>query len=130
MRQKLNLGIVVTIASLITYLSLRPVPGSVGNYVDDFIIHLGGYFLLAGALLIYFHDTKRGHLEAIIVAAGLGLGIELLQSQIPYRYYGTDDVVANTIGASLVFLDHRSRIVTRIIEMEDRFLERILPDSF
>lgn len=130
MRQKLNLAIVISIFVSITYLSLRPVPSSLGNNVNFSFLHILAYFFLAGALLVYFHDTEKGHLEAIMVAGIIGIGIELLQTQIPYRTYATLDVVSNLIGASLVFLDHRSRIVTRIIEMEDRFLERILPDSF
>jgi len=31
----------------------------------------------------------------------------------------------NFLGASIVLLDHRSRLITQLIEIEDRVLERV-----
>lgn len=91
------------------------------------LLHATGYFLLAGALMLHFHDTGKGHVEAVATAAGLGLLLEAVQFYLPYRIFSPEDVIVNAAGASLVILDHRSRAVTEIVRIEDRLIERFLP---
>lgn len=129
MRSYLNLGIVLSVAGVIAYYSLAPVPsGPYDTTVIDLtlVYHFAAYFGLAAALLLYFHDTTKGHVEAMLVAALFGASLELTQLQLPSRYFSLTDMGINLLGASLIFLDHRSRLVTRIIRIEDSILATLL----
>lgn len=129
MRQQINLGIVLVTAAAITYYSVRPLP--IGPYEPSgisitYLYHGVAYFFLAGALLLYFHDTPRGHVEAVLIASLFGAIIELLQYGVPGRYFSIVDLLVNTAGAALILLDHRVTFITVIIHAEDQILERIL----
>ncbi|MCJ7429173.1 MAG: VanZ family protein [Candidatus Nanohaloarchaeota archaeon QJJ-5] len=128
MRHRLNQLLVVGLLCVIVVLSLIPVappqPGTAPTIPWSMLFHAGMYFLLAGSLLLVFHDTPRGHLEAIAVAAGIGLILEMIQYQLPFRTFAIKDAVLNTAGAGLIVFDHQSTVVETIIEMEDSFLER------
>lgn len=128
MRKRLNLGLVVIIAGAITFFSLTPGGGQYGgtSAVTE-LYHAVAYFALAAALLLYFHDTTKGHVEAVMVAVLFGTGIELTQAFLPSRFFSLADIAMNTMGASVIFLDHRSRIVTHVINTEERLLERFMP---
>ncbi len=125
MRRRLNFALVVAITTTISVLSLVN-PGEPGRGVSMLapVLHAAGYFLLAGALMLHFHDTDKGHLEAVGTAAGLGLLLEAVQFYLPYRIFSPEDVIVNAAGASLVVLDHRSEAVTRVVRIEDRLIER------
>lgn len=97
-------------------------PGS-STATGNYILHFLAYFGLAGALLLYYHDTTVGHLEAVATAAGFGIGVELIQLQMPYRAFSTVDILLNTAGASVVLLDHQIDVVSRLIEFEENVIE-------
>lgn len=127
MQRRLNLALVLVIAALITYYSTRPLPAGLYASGVDFTLFYHGtaYFLLAGALLLYFHDTTTGHVEAVLFAAAFGAILELIQYGLPTRFFSFADMAINTLGASLILLDHRARIVSQIIAWEDTLLETI-----
>ncbi len=130
MRQRLNGLTVLTIAGVITYYSIRPVP--TGPYEPSgfsympYVYHVVAYVVLAAALLLYFHDTRKGHIEAVMAAAVFGAVIETVQYGLPSRYFSIADMTVNLAGAALVMLDHRSVVVTQVIQTEDRLLEQTL----
>lgn len=127
MRSKLNLLMVLAIALLIGYTSLSYIsPASTHAQGIDFsyIAHFAFYFLLAGSLLVYFHDSKLGHLEATSIAFSYGLILELIQLNLIYRSFSTLDIFLNGVGACLIFLDHDSKIISRVVSIEDQILEK------
>ncbi len=129
MRSRVNLGLVIGIAGIITYYSVKPLP--TGPYDPSganltYLYHVAAYLVLAAALLLYFHDTPKGHIEAVVAASLFGAVIEVVQYGVPGRHFTLIDIGLNIFGASLVLLDHRISVVTRIIELEDRILTRIL----
>lgn len=87
------------------------------------------YFLLAGALLTYFHDTTRGHIEAFLIAVLFGALMEFLQLYVPNRHFDFKDILVNCIGASLVFLDHKAGFIGHIIRFEEFLIEKYLGRS-
>lgn len=130
MRQRLNLALVVGIATTIFYFSVRPIPAptyDAGGLNAALVYHAAAYFVLAAALLLYFHDTPRGHVEAILTAALFGIAMESAQLFLPNRLFSPVDILVNGMGASIVLLDHRSRLVTTVIELEDRMIDRVIP---
>lgn len=129
MRQRLNLALVLGIAATIFYFSVRPIPAPAydAGFNTTLLYHAAAYFAFAAALLLYFHDTPRGHVEAILTATLFGATMELLQFFITNRVFSVIDITANTLGAGLVLLDHRSRLVTSVIATEDRMIDRLIP---
>lgn len=127
MRDALNLALAGAVAAAIATLSLAPVEGAAAPAPAflPYLAHLAAYFLLAGALLLYFHDTPHGHVEAVVVAALAGAAVELGQAGVPGRTASLLDAAVNLAGASMILLDHRSRAVTRIVTAEDRMLARL-----
>lgn len=123
-RQKINLLGVAAATAFITYESTVRLTEPVGQEIGLSMLMLHGvaYFGLASALLIYLHDTSNGHLEAILIASTVGLSLELIQMHLPYRFFGWKDLVANTAGASLVLLDYRLFVASRVVQVEDRIL--------
>lgn len=129
MRQRVNLVLVLAIAGVIAYFSVRPLPAasySAGGLNIALLYHAFAYFALAGALLLYVHDTMKGHAEAVAAAVLFGAGLELVQGQLPGRYFAITDMLVNTAGASLVLLDHRVAAVSWIVEKEDALLEQVI----
>lgn len=125
MRNKLNLALVAAVTFTITYYSIsRPVAGPVSGG-SSLLLHGLAYFGLAAALLVYFHDTEVGHIEAIAFAVIIGFSIEIVQYFLPYRHFSVIDGLTNLFGASLVMLDHRIDAVTHIISFEDRLVETV-----
>lgn len=121
------------------YLSLTSSPpiedrgiGSQLSFVDYDIVslstlgHFGLYFFLAGSLLTYFHDSTKGHFEAFLIAVFFGALLEVIQLSIANRYFSLLDILANSLGASLIFLDHRLKIISKIIYWEEKFLEKYI----
>lgn len=124
----MNLTLVAAVTAVILWGSLRPtsVAPSTGTGSSALVLHVAAYFALAGALVLYFHDTGKGLLEAALTAVIFGLAIELVQSTMQSRFFSTVDIAANAAGASLVLLDHRVNLVTEIVELEDRAIEAAL----
>ncbi|MDY6761910.1 MAG: VanZ family protein [Candidatus Nanohaloarchaea archaeon] len=129
MRDRINAVLFILVAGVILSLSLAKLPAAApgapasGTYQFG---HFFLYFLLAGALLLYFHETPRGRVEAVLAAGGFGLAIEIVQLLLPFRTFSPADIVVNFLGAALVLLDHESTAVRAIIRAEDRIIERYL----
>ncbi len=126
MRKKLNLLGLAAVISIVTYFSIRPLPGTSSGGTGLLPLHFMAYFVLAAAFLVNFYDTTKGHIEAVSAAFFFGLLLELMQLNIPSRYFSFQDIGMNLVGASLVLLDHRLSIVTELVEVEDRVIEKAL----
>lgn len=126
-RSKLNLAGALTIGFFITYMSLQPMTtgGPGGPTPNGFVLHALAYFVFAAALMSYLHDTESGHLKAVLLSALFGFGIELVQSQLSYRFFAWNDVLANLMGASILLLDHRIELVGDLVRLEDRLIDSI-----
>ena len=132
MRHRLNQLLVVTILVVIVVLSVMPVappqPGTGPTIPWSMIFHGGMYFLLAGSLLLVFHETGHTHFMALLVAAGIGAVLELVQWTIAFRSFSLLDMTVNTIGASMIMFDHHLDVVTMIIRFEERLITAVFPD--
>lgn len=125
MRDYLNLGLVITVIATIAYLSTGNISAPSGAApVGHFLM----YFSLAGSFLLYFHEKKHTHVDAVMLAVLTGLLFELLQSRIPYRTFSLVDAAVNTAGASLVLVERKLPVVHRVVEFEDRIIESVLED--
>lgn len=132
MRDRINLAAVMLIAGMIAYYSIRPLPApdyGTGPVTLSLVYHAAAYFGLAAALLLYFHDTPKGHFEAVAAAAGFGALMEGTQFFLTTRVFSPIDAAVNLLGAAVVLLDHQSRLVTRVIRTEDRILAWLIGAS-
>lgn len=79
--------------------------GPLGLVGADKWLHAAGYAVLAGTLVPVVSRSDRAHtgprivLLAVAVAAGVGLGVELLQWPHPGRTASAADATANLVGA-------------------------------
>jgi len=91
--------------------ALPQVPGPIGSWFSDTVIHLGGYAVLA---LLTLRATARGRwsgvttgamLAALVIATVHGLTVEWEQMYVPGRYAEWRDVGNDVLGAvaGLVF---------------------------
>ena len=124
MRATVNRLGLFTLMALITYGSLAS--GSSPVSAGGLPIHFIAYFVLASAFLLNFEDTGKGHLEAILSAGLLALGIEAVQLFVPYRSFSMIDFAVSFAGASVVTLDRHVGLVTKFISFEDRMIEKFL----
>jgi VanZ family protein len=90
--------------------ALLPAPQGVGSIAfGDKIAHAGAFaFLMLWYAQIYSGRPDR--LRCALGLAGLGLGIELLQSIVPYRSADGWDLVADCAGVVLGALLARTRL--------------------
>jgi VanZ family protein len=107
--QPLRWIVVAGVTVTIVILSLVSPPADVQSAgQSDKILHFAAYFGLAGALTyatIEFQSQPRLRSVLIFVGAvGVGLGVELLQATLPYRFFTIGDLLANTLGAGLMLL--------------------------
>ncbi|MFB6115224.1 MAG: VanZ family protein [Candidatus Nanohalobium sp.] len=124
MRERFNqLGLLAVIA-VIVYGSLSS-GTNVAASGGGFPLHFVAYFVLAAAFLVNFHDTTRGHLEAIAASGFLALGLELVQAFLPMRTFSLMDFGVSFVGATLITLDHHLDAVTWFVSFEDRLIERL-----
>lgn len=132
MRSRLNLLGVVSITAVITYFSIRPLPvaGTPSGFSLGLLRHAVAYFALSAALLLYFHDTRYSHFEAIAVASTVGLGLELFQLTLGTRFFSLLDAAANTLGASVILLDHRSTVASFTVSFQDWLIAALDRKSF
>ncbi|WP_173862842.1 VanZ family protein [Salinigranum rubrum] len=75
---------------------------------SDKVLHFLAYFGLAGTLAYATIEFQaRPRLRTLVVfggAFGVGLGIEILQGTLSYRFFTIGDIVANSLGAGLMLL--------------------------
>lgn len=74
--------------------------GPLGLFGIDKWVHVGSYALFAALLAYaYFAQTALALLTIAATTILFGIGVELVQSTIPWRTMEFADVVANSIGA-------------------------------
>lgn len=132
LRDRINLAGVVAVAAVIGYNSLNYVPPSQSYQSTTGFsaptLHLAAYFVLAFALKIYLHEESFW--KPVVLAAGFGLSMEVIQFFLAYRSFAVYDAAANAAGASVVSIDFRSFLSNQIIKVEDLTLEILLdPES-
>ena len=99
---RLTLGLALVV---VTYLSLTPQPPGLPDVpMSDKLAHFGTYAVLA--FLVDASWPERGFTrEKWLALFTYGLLIELLQAQIPNRFFSIADLAANMAGvASYAFL--------------------------
>lgn len=69
-----------------------------GIHIDhiDKVAHFGVFFVLA---FIMHHAFKWPMWLQIILLAGYGVGVELMQGMLPYRQASVGDFIADVLGA-------------------------------
>ena len=68
---------------------------------SDYTFHFLGFGLLAWLLCVGFCKVRNGRVPHILVglgSVGYGLFAEVCQIFIPYRTFGIDDLLADTVG--------------------------------
>ena len=92
---------VVLFASVIDPPSAGTAPGGPFGLGADKWLHAATYAALA-ILLAYaaLARTSRALLAVVVLAAGYGAGIEVVQSFLPLRSFEATDMAANAIGAA------------------------------
>lgn len=88
----------VCIATLVPVPVVKQLP----SYSDK-IVHVGCYLLL-GFLAAMSQPTHRTRFAAAAAMVGLGILIEIIQGQLPWRSFEWMDIVANTVGAAFGWL--------------------------
>ncbi len=101
--RKLWLFVAVMLLVLILYLSMTskpylPTPGH-----SDKLYHFLAYMVLMGWWLQLFQQRISRLILALVFIA-MGVGIEVMQSYHPLRYFDVWDMLANTSGVVLAWL--------------------------
>ena len=94
---------------IVLILTLAPVNGSMLGSGLDKVVHAGMFLMLGVSIFLSFED-KVSALQALIIAAFLGLIIEVVQHYIPGRNTSIIDGIANTAGlliAMFIFMPER-----------------------
>jgi len=105
---KVKFTIVLVVAILVLYFSVRPVP--LDKEAQSSLIpgwdHIFAYFVLASSLVIVLLDFNINYLffTTIIISFFYGFGIEIIQWILPWRYFSVYDSLLNLIGSSLVVI--------------------------
>ncbi|MFB6143572.1 MAG: VanZ family protein [Halorientalis sp.] len=103
---------VAAVATLILAASVTRPTGAAGTLGPlglvglDAYLHAAAYATLALALGYALADSRVERVAVVvaIAALGFGVGVELLQSALPYRTPSLSDVLANAVGAVAVAL--------------------------
>ena len=123
MRRKLNFLGLLLVSGVIVYGSFSPAPK--GNPSTGFIpVHFAAYSVLAAAFLLNLHDRDSAYIEAFLAASLFGLGIEIIQATIPYRFFGWNDILLNLLGAGVVLVDKPINLTDNFISFQDYVIER------
>jgi len=126
MRRKLNILLTSTVVLVISYYSLRP--QALGNGPgggNTQFLHFLAYTVLAVSFLPYLHDRSRGYYISFLLAFIFGFSIELIQTQVPTRFFSLEDIAVNLLGSSLILLDVRSRYFEELLQLEGRILSEV-----
>jgi VanZ family protein len=87
---------------LVMALALLPTAGLLTPGLWDKAQHAVAFAVLAGLALLAYPGRSRALLLGLLMA--YGVGIELLQSGLPYRDASLADVLANAVGVAVVWL--------------------------
>lgn len=97
-------------ASVTRPTAVRDVLGPLGIVGFDKWLHAVAYAVLAvvlGYALVEW-DATVAAIGVLLAAMAFGLGVELLQSTIPYRTFSRWDLLANGVGATVVAVAWRA----------------------
>lgn len=125
MRSKLNLSLVILLSLAIGYLSVTYISPDVTQpqgFDLTYLGHIVAYLMLSGSILLYFQDKNFSYKEAIFIAISYGLLLEFVQFKISYRSFSLIDILFNSLGASLIFLNLKMNLVRRFIAIEDKII--------
>lgn len=112
--------------AIITYYSVyEPVAGAGSYSGSNYLLHGLAYFGLSAVLVMHFHPTKHGIMESVILASAVGVGIELIQFNLTHRTFSVLDMMANTLGASLIIFDYHGFAVDKMVHLEDKMLNQV-----
>lgn len=96
---------VIFLASIVafTFLFAKEVKGGVANLFPhvDKVAHFGIFFILA---IIMDRAFKLPLYTQILILAGYGAAIEIMQDSLPYRHASLGDFLADFAGAASYFL--------------------------
>jgi VanZ family protein len=100
--------------------ALLPAPKGIGSIeFGDKILHAGAFAFL----MVWYAQIYAEHRDRRRVALGLiafGVGIELLQSLLPYRSADIWDLVADSGGVAIGLLTARTRLGSLLSRFETR----------
>jgi VanZ family protein len=113
-----NAGHVLLLLALAA--AVLPAPSGIGRVAfGDKILHAGAFAFL----MLWYAQIYAGTRDRRRVALGLiafGLGIELLQSLVPYRSADAWDLVADSAGVAFGALLARTRLGNLLSRFETR----------
>lgn len=97
-------------ASVTRPTGVRGVLGPLGIVGLDKWLHAVAYACLAVVLAYALAewDATAAAVGVLLAAMAFGLGVELLQSTIPYRTFSWWDLLANAVGATVVAVGWRA----------------------
>lgn len=112
--------------ALVVYLSLADLhlPQTPVRWFDK-VNHLLAYgFLMGWFGQLYLRWKSR--LVLVFLLIGLGVAMELLQGQLPYRWFEIADAIANAVGVLLAWICLRLGGANILVWFERRFLKTLL----
>lgn len=95
-------AILVLSAAAIIYLATTSQPYPIPSAASDKVNHLLAFFHLAVVTRLAWPGL--GKLWIVVGLLAFGLGIELVQSQLPYRTFAIADIVADAAGIAIGLL--------------------------
>ena len=123
MRKKLNYILTPTILIVITYYSLKPQGLSAPGTGSSKPLHLVAYLALSTSIMLNLYGRKYSHTSAVFLATVYGFLIELIQLQLPTRFFRYEDILLNFLGSGLILMDFRKTISGLVIDFEEKILE-------
>jgi len=100
---KLWLGFGWALLIAVTVGSLLPGVDRLNVDMHDKVMHFSSYFLL----MIWFaglYERTRHYFVIALILVALGIALDLMQGQMPYRQFDLLDIVANTAGVMSGFI--------------------------
>ena len=76
-----------------------------------------GYFVFTYMLIYWFRDRPKPWRPAVVIAAGIGIGSELIQLVTPFRVFDLQDIYLNLFGVALILIDRRAKAISVLREM-------------
>ena len=84
---------------------------------SDYTFHFLGFGLLAWLFCVGFNKTRKGRVPYFLVgllSVGYGFFIEICQILLPYRVFGIDDLVADSLGVLVALILFRAYVANPI----------------
>ncbi len=94
--------------ALLLYFSLTPAGGGqVAGFGFNLLLTHAAAYMMLGILAIHaFPDIMQdSRLKILLYVSFFGIGVELLQTTVPGRYFSWADIGMNTVGAAVVLVE-------------------------